>query len=122
MRHTASERRTLPLPLTPADWGRAGRGLTAPLRAPRGGFAAVLVSIPLFLASVLVWYLVARIATYGLFWVIEGGDHADAWGGPSLLGAWTVHTLIALALAMPALGLIRPLTARLDRLTARGDR
>lgn len=118
MTHTAT-RRDFPLPLTSADWGRAGRGLTAPLRAFRGGFAAVLVSVPLFLASLLVWYLVARVGTYGLFWVIEGGDHSDAWGGPSLLGAWVVHALIGLAMVIAAMWVIRPLSRSIDRLTAR---
>lgn len=119
MSPTASPRGSASLPLTAADWGRAWRGLAAPLRAARGGPAAVLVSIPLFLASLLVWYLVLRIASYGLVWTLEGGDHADAWGGPTLLGAWTVHALIGLVLVILAMWLIRALTGLSARLVAR---
>lgn len=119
MTHIRAPRRSVRLPLAAEDWRRAGRGLAAPVTALRGGPAAVLVSIPLFLASALVWYLVVRIATYGLFWVIEGGDHADAWGGPSLLGAWVVHALIAVALVIPAMWLIAPLSRLHARLAAR---
>lgn len=116
---TDTRTRSVRLPLTAADWRRAARGLSAPVTALRSGFAAVLVSVPLFLASALVWYLVARIATYGLFWEIEGGSHADAWGGPTLLGAWLVHALIALAMVLPAMWLIRPLTGLHQRLADR---
>ncbi|MGH3433285.1 MAG: hypothetical protein ACRDQB_10660 [Thermocrispum sp.] len=44
---------------------------------------------------------------------------ADALGGQTLLGAWTVHALIALVLVVPALGLIRPLSRLSDRLAVR---
>lgn len=75
-----------------------------------------MVSIPLFLASLLVWYLVARIATYGLFW--EGEPNNDVWGGPTLLGAWIVHALIAFALVVLAMWAIAPLTRLHQRLTS----
>lgn len=76
----------------------------------------LLVSLPMCGLSVLVWFLVARIATYGLFW--SGGEHNDAWGGPTLAGAWAVHAVIALAITLVAMALLAPLTRLHDRLIA----
>src|ERR1044072_9474163 len=67
-------------------------------RSPRPVVAAAgLVSV---LLSLLVFYLIARISTYGAFWV--EGHEGGAWGGPTLAGAWIVHALIA----VPAIALI----------------
>lgn len=105
------------LPLTGDDWARSLRGLAAPVHSVRDrrSLPGLLVSIPLFLTSLLVWYLVGRIATYGLFW--EGGPDNDAWGGPTLLGAWVVHGLIAFALVVLAMWLIAPLSRLHQRMT-----
>ena len=51
-------------------------------------------------------YLVLRIATYGLFFT----DGSNAWGGPSLAGAWIVHALIAALMVAVVMMLLVPLT------------
>jgi hypothetical protein len=65
------------------------------------GFLSVLLSL-------FVMYLVARIATYGVFWT---GDNPDGtWGGPTLAGAWIVHALIAAPMVAAAMWLLVPVT------------
>jgi hypothetical protein len=59
--------------------------------------------------AVLIWFLVWRIATYGLFW--DEATAGASWGGPSLIGAWIVHFFCALGMVVPAMWLLRPLTA-----------
>ncbi|HEY2062955.1 MAG TPA: hypothetical protein VGH57_31590 [Amycolatopsis sp.] len=59
--------------------------------------------------AVLIWLLVWRIATYGLFW--DEATAGASWGGPSLTGAWIVHFFCALGMVVPAMWLLRPLTA-----------
>jgi hypothetical protein len=105
------------IPLTAQDWKRSLRGLRAPfdsvtavfrpMRKPRY-LLGLLVSLPLFVLSALIWYLVARIVTYGFFW--DGGDSNGSWGGPTLAGAWAVHALIALGMIVVAMWLLVPLT------------
>lgn len=73
----------------------------------RGGAGASAAAFPV---ALLVWYLVGRIATYGLFW--SDADAAGSWGGPSLAGAWIVHFFCALGMAVPCMWLLRPLTRR----------
>lgn len=98
-------------------------GPTAPLRslAAPVGFArtlgGVLVGMPMLVLSLLVWYLAARIATYGLFW--GDGNHDNAWGGPTLLGAWIVHGLFALGIGFVAMAMLAPLRRTHDRLCQR---
>ncbi|WIV59614.1 hypothetical protein [Amycolatopsis nalaikhensis] len=73
--------------------------------AKPGGFPAAVAAFPV---ALLVWYLVARIATFGFFWTEAGA--AGSWGGPSLLGAWVVHFFVALGMAVMAMWVLRPLT------------
>ncbi|HEY3464132.1 MAG TPA: hypothetical protein VGL47_03320 [Amycolatopsis sp.] len=73
--------------------------------AKPGGFPAAVAAFPV---ALLVWYLVARIATFGFFWTEAGA--AGSWGGPSLLGAWVVHFFAALGMAVMAMWVLRPLT------------
>ncbi|WP_420805393.1 hypothetical protein [Amycolatopsis decaplanina] len=67
-----------------------------------------------FLLSLLLFYLVGRIATYGLFWT--GSDPEGTWGGPTLAGAWIVHFFIAAGMAIPIFLALRPLTRLQARL------
>ncbi|WP_394360246.1 hypothetical protein [Amycolatopsis sp. SB7-3] len=67
-----------------------------------------------FLLALLLFYLVGRIATYGLFWT--GSDPEGTWGGPTLAGAWIVHFLIAAGMAIPIFLTLRPLTRLQSRL------
>lgn len=76
----------------------------------------LLVSVPAFALSALLWYLAARIATYGLTW--SGESAAGSWGGPGLAGAWTVHALCALGLAVVAFAALAPITRLHSKLTS----
>lgn len=67
-----------------------------------------------FLLALLLFYLVGRIATYGLFW--SGSDPEGTWGGPTLVGAWIVHFFVALGMAVPIFFALRPLTRLQARL------
>jgi hypothetical protein len=67
--------------------------------AGTGGFVSVLLSL-------FVFYMVGRIATYGVFFT----DGADAWGGPTLAGAWFVHALVAAPMVACAMWLLVPVT------------
>ncbi len=86
------------IPMAVEDWKRSLRGFRAPFdstgalvsqRRQKRRALGLLVSIPIFALSVLIWYLVARIATYGFFW--DSGNPDTSWGGPTLAGAWIVH-------------------------------
>ncbi|OZM72703.1 hypothetical protein CFN78_13840 [Amycolatopsis antarctica] len=84
-------------------------------RRPRYG-RAILVSVPAFALALLAWYLLARIATYGVTWTDD--DAATSWGGPTLTGAWIVHALCALGMAVPIFAALAPLTRLHARLTS----
>ena len=66
-----------------------------------------------FLLSLLVFYVIGRIATYGVFW--REGNEAGAWGGPTLVGAWVVHALIAAAMVAVVMWLLVPITTLIIR-------
>ncbi len=71
-------------------------------------------SVIAFLLALLLFYLVGRIATYGLFWT--GSDPEGTWGGPTLAGAWIVHFFVALGMAVPIFLALRPITRLQARL------
>ena len=65
--------------------------------------------------SLLAWFvafLVAVGAARGLLYPIFGGSYENAWGGPTLVGAWAVHALVAVicipifVLAIGGLGIV----------------
>ncbi|RZQ65039.1 hypothetical protein [Amycolatopsis suaedae] len=72
-----------------------------------------ILALPLVL---LVAFLAFRVLTYPLFWD-AATDPNTSWGGPTLLGAWVVHAIVGLAIAVPAGYVIRRLTR-----APRGDR
>ncbi len=45
----------------------------------------------------------------------------NAWGGPTLVGAWVVHSAVAFALHFVAVSLLRRLVAWQDGTTVRSD-
>ena len=51
-----------------------------------------------------------------LYGFVVGDGYRDAWGGPTLAGAWAVHAVLALALVPVGLWLLRGLTALERRL------
>jgi hypothetical protein len=99
------------LPLTLA--GKVVRVRPTSRAATRSGYgrAAALIALPI---ALLIIYLVGAGWLYPLRPdAIENIGHpfaatmsADTWGGPSLAGAWAVHTLVALALQAICLGLL----------------
>jgi hypothetical protein len=98
---------------------KAQHGLTRRWLGQTGGrrprfVAAFGPSVVAFLLALLLFYLVGRIATYGLFWT--GSDPEGTWGGPTLAGAWIVHFLIAAGMAVPVFLALRPLTRLQARL------
>ncbi|MEU9842560.1 sensor domain-containing protein, partial [Actinomadura sp. NPDC048032] len=69
-----------------------------------------LLSLPLgvlsFLAATYGWGIVVLNLFYPARWLIGmGGSLKDAWGGPTLAGAWAVHATggLVMLLLMPAL-------------------
>lgn len=85
---------------------------------PRRGVWPALVALPL---AVLVLYLVAAGWLYPLrpdsIGALGHPFTADplfdgAWGGPTLVGAWVVHAMVALGLQVVCLAVIRGLNGR----------
>ncbi|EMD28018.1 hypothetical protein C791_1470 [Amycolatopsis azurea DSM 43854] len=123
------------LSMTISDWKRAiyallalpgylggakvQRGLARRWLGHEGGgrprsVAAFGPSAVAFLLALLLFYLVGRIATYGLFW--SGSDPEGTWGGPTLAGAWVVHFFVAVGMAVPIFLALRALTGLQARL------
>jgi hypothetical protein len=106
---------------TPAASPPQGRG--------RVGLATAF-TLPLTLVSFLVALLILYLAYFGelyplrpdtiaylgdMFRPFPGG--ATSWGGPTLVGAWIVHAMIAVGLQAAGLALIRGLGALCGRIT-----
>jgi hypothetical protein len=105
-------RRLLPAgAAAPADRGGAGRAI-----------AHALLSLPLNLVSAVVvayvWTLVAMNLAYPLRPGL-GEGYQDAWGGPTLAGAWAVHAAGGLAFLFAAPWIVRGITALQGRLLRR---
>ena len=63
--------------------------------------------------------LAGQAAGNGLLYpLIDAHDYQHSWGGPTLLGAWAVHALVAVPVVLAALGALRGVTAA-DRALAR---
>jgi hypothetical protein len=75
---------------------------------PRRPLASAGLALLAWPFALLIWYLVGRVATYGLLW--DEATAGASWGGPSLIGAWIVHFFCALGMAVPVMWLLRPLT------------
>jgi hypothetical protein len=90
--------------------------LGSPNRRPVPRFVVRLAGFVSILLSLLVFYLIGRISTYGVFW--NEGHESGAWGGPTLAGAWFTHALIA----APVVALIVWALVPLTNLVIRGQR
>lgn len=106
-----------------ADGGRLQRRvLSRPVRATR--FRGLL-GIPFYLPAALItaysWALIALNIGYPLRWLIGmGGSTENAWGGPTLIGAWAFHAIfggVTFLLATP--WILRGLTAVQARILGR---
>lgn len=108
--------------------GRAGRLQHRVARALLGGpvsarphltgtLAYALLSIPLGVVGLwLAFLLVPNTIRNLLYGFVVGDGYRDAWGGPTLAGAWAVHAALVLALLPVGLWLVRGLTALQRRL------
>jgi hypothetical protein len=95
----------------------------------RVGLATAL-TLPLTLVSFAVALLILYLAYFGelyplrpdtiaylgdMFRPFPGGE--DSWGGPTLVGAWIVHAMVAVGLQAAGLALLRGLGALCGRIT-----
>ncbi len=104
--------------------GPARRLLGAPAPAPirprtAGSVAYGLLSVPLGLVGLWLALAIVPNTVRNLLYGLVVDDHATAWGGPGLAGAWAVHAAGALALVPVGLWLVRGLTALQRRLADR---
>jgi hypothetical protein len=101
-----------------------------PRQGPSRVGLATAFTLPLTLVSFLVALLIFYLAYFGelyplrpdtiaylgdMFRPFPGGE--DSWGGPTLVGAWIVHAMIAVVLQAAGLVLIRGLGALCGRIT-----
>ena len=107
-------------PRRAAAWQRRLLGLPPGERDRVGGTVAYgLVSIPLGIFGLwLALMLVPNTIRNLLYGFVVGDGYTDAWGGPTLAGAWTLPAVLALALVPVGLWLVRGLTALQRRLAA----
>jgi hypothetical protein len=95
----------------------------------RVGLATAL-TLPLVLVSFLVALLILYLAWFGelyplrpdtiaylgdMFGPFPGGE--DSWGGPTLVGAWIIHAMVAVGLQAAGLALLRGLGGLCGRIT-----
>jgi hypothetical protein len=92
---------------------RADRGPAAPLLAAHAVLTVLLGALAWVLAGVLA-LAVTRGPFYGL---VADGPYDDAWGGPTLAGAWLAHFAVSVPLAAVATTLLYGLTCLHHRTT-----
>lgn len=84
-----------------------------------------LVSLPLgavgWMMAAIVGLMIARGALYGL---VDSGPYDDAWGGPTLAGAWLTHFAISVPIAIAAVVVMAGIAGLHRRLSrwVRGER
>ena len=101
-----------------------------PPRGPGRVGLATALTLPLTLLSFLVALLILYLAYFGelyplrpdtiaylgdMFRPFPGGE--DSWGGPTLIGAWIVHAMVAVGLQAAGLALLRGLGALCGAIT-----
>ncbi|MGH4031619.1 hypothetical protein ACQB60_22100 [Actinomycetota bacterium Odt1-20B] len=113
------------LALLPASVRRLGSG-HGPAGAPRRGLAVrVGCGILLGLFAWTLALLAGQATVNGLLYpLVDAHDYQHSWGGPTLVGAWIVHALVAVPVVVAALGILRGLVAvdRVNGLAAYGSR
>jgi hypothetical protein len=70
------------------------------------------------------WLVVVGFLRGPLYGVVVPGPYDDAWGGPSLVGAWVVHAAVWVGVAAVAVGMWWAVVALSDRVGehVRGER
>lgn len=95
-------------------------GDAGPLQARPGRLLAYgLVSVPLGCCALFILLLMVPNTVRNLLYPLASptaADYADAWGGPTLAGAWAVHALIAIALVPVYLLVLRGVVGLQTRL------
>src|SRR4051794_10421608 len=82
-----------------------------------GSIAYALASVPLGVLGLWLAFMIGPNTLRNLLYGFVVGDgYTDAWGGPTLAGAWAVHAAVALAVLPVGLWLVRGLTALQRRL------
>lgn len=98
-------------------------GVEMPARRPFRTALHAVISLPLNLLAFLIamygWSLVLANFLYPLRVAAFGGTWEDAWGGPTLAGAWAVHSLGGLAFLFITPLLLRWVTRVQERLIVR---
>jgi hypothetical protein len=104
--------------------------VASPPQGPGRVGLATALTLPLALVSFLIALLILYLAWFGelyplrpdtiaylgdMFRPFPGGE--DSWGGPTLVGAWIVHAMVAIGLQAAGLALIRGLGALCGRIT-----
>ncbi|MFF2084119.1 hypothetical protein ACFVVM_10100 [Nocardia sp. NPDC058176] len=101
----------------PLAFARVRTRLRVPRRLLRAPVTAHDVSLPRCLihsvlsagVGLLCWFLVllsALVLVRGLAYPLGSGGYENAWGGPTLAGAWAVHAVLGLLIAPAFLGLV----------------
>jgi len=98
-------------------------GVEMPARRPFRTVLHAVISLPLNLLAFLIamygWSLVLANLLYPLRVAVFGGTWEDAWGGPTLAGAWAVHSLGGFAFLFITPLLLRWVTRAQERLIVR---
>jgi hypothetical protein len=84
-------------------------------RAPRDALAGVLGAGLGLWAWFVAWLVVVGFARGPLYGLVVPGPYDDAWGGPSLPGAWAVHAVVWVGVAGVAMGMWWAVVALADR-------
>ncbi|MFG2811839.1 hypothetical protein [Streptomyces sp. NPDC048410] len=106
--------------LLPTSVFRSGAAITSRRPGRTRALLHSVLGIPLgVLALVPVGLEVLFIARGVLYGLVDRGPYDHSWGGPTLAGAWVVHILVALPVAIAALGLLWCIAYLHDRLEAR---
>ncbi|MFF2083715.1 hypothetical protein ACFVVM_08050 [Nocardia sp. NPDC058176] len=113
-------RLTHPLTAAPKTILRRGSADRSDIPAKRRIIYTGLLALLWFPALVLACFMVIMtVRGLGYGFVISDGGWVDAWGGPSLAGAWIVHAIVGvIGTAVAAAGLLG-LGAMIDRVDRR---
>lgn len=95
-----------------------------PTRPPDGSrlVGHALLSLPLGTAACVPLGIEAVFVLRGvLYGLVDQGPYTDSWGGPTMAGAWLVHFLVGVPLAIVGLLALTGMAAVHERLTAALD-
>lgn len=98
-------------------WGLATVGAAGPpgrvRRVVHSGLS-ILIGLVAWMLAAMIGLMVARGLLYG---IVDSGPYDNAWGGPSLAGAWLTHLGISIPIAAAAIGGLVGVTRLYQHLT-----